>query len=170
MHSSFSGVRKVPPPQNDPNLTYAPGTCERAELKAMLERMSSERIDIPIIIGGKELRSGRTAQAVMPHKHSHVLADWHKASADHVRAAIQASNDARREWANWPWEDRVAVFQRAANLLSTSWRQTLNAATMLGQSKTAFQAEIDSASELIDFWRFNPHYAQELYDEQPISS
>jgi 1-pyrroline-5-carboxylate dehydrogenase len=170
MLSSFSGVRKIPAPQNDPNLTYAPGTCERAELKAMLERMSSERIDIPIIIGGKEIRSGRTGQAIMPHKHAHVLADWHKASADNVRAAIDASNAARREWANWPWEDRAAVFLRAATLLATTWRQTLNAATMLGQSKTAFQAEIDSASELVDFWRFNCAFAEELFTEQPISA
>ena len=170
MLSSFSGVRKVPAPQNDPNLTYAPGTCERAELKSMLERMSAERIDIPIIVGGKEIRSGRTAQAVMPHKHAHVLADWHKASSDHVRAAIDASNAARREWANWPWEDRAAVFLRAATLLATTWRQTLNAATMLGQSKTAFQAEIDSASELVDFWRFNCAFAEELFTEQPLSA
>jgi 1-pyrroline-5-carboxylate dehydrogenase len=170
MLSSFSGVRSVPPPQNDPNLTYAPGSCERAELKARLSAMAAERLDIPVIIGGKEIRTSRTAHAVMPHKHAHVLADWHKAGADDVRAAIQASNDARREWANWPWEDRAAVFLRAATLLSTTWRQTLNAATMLGQSKTAFQAEIDSASELVDFWRFNCAFAEELYNEQPIST
>jgi 1-pyrroline-5-carboxylate dehydrogenase len=170
MSASFSGARSVPPPQNDPNLTYAPGSCERAELKARLNAMAAERIDIPLIIGGKEIRSPRTAQAVMPHKHAHVLADWHKASADDVRAAIDASNDARRDWANWSWEDRAAVFLRAAELLTTTWRQTLNAATMLGQSKTAFQAEIDSASELVDFWRFNVAFAEELYQEQPRSS
>jgi 1-pyrroline-5-carboxylate dehydrogenase len=167
---SFSGARTVPPPQNEPNLTYAPGTCERAELKARLAAMSAERIEIPIIVGGKEIHTGRTVHAVMPHEHAHVLADWHKASADNVIAAVRAAGDARREWANWAWEDRAAVFLRAAELLTTSWRQTLNAATMLGQSKTAFQAEIDSACELIDFWRFNVAFAQELYHEQPMSS
>ena len=106
----------------------------------------------------------------MPHKHGHVLADWHKAGPSEVRQAIRAAASARREWANWPWEERAAVFLRAAELLTTTWRQTLNAATMLGQSKTVYQAEIDSASELVDFWRFNLAFAQELYQEQPIST
>ena len=167
---SFSGVRRVPPPQNEPNLSYAPGSPERAELKAKLKAMAAQRIEIPLVIGGREIRTGKTAQAVMPHKHAHVLADWHKAGKQEVEQAIKAALAARREWANWPWEERAAVFLRAAELLTTTWRQTLNAATMLGQSKTAFQAEIDSASELIDFWRFNVAFAQELYEEQPISS
>jgi len=170
MSSSFSGSRRVPPPVNEPNLTYAPGTCERAELKARLAGMAGERIEIPIIIGGKEIRTGRMSHAVMPHDHAHVLADWHMASAENVREAVRAAADARRDWANWPWEDRAAVFLRAAELLTSSWRQTLNAATMLGQSKTVFQAEIDSACELIDFWRFNVAFAEELYNEQPIST
>jgi 1-pyrroline-5-carboxylate dehydrogenase len=106
----------------------------------------------------------------MPHDHQHVLGDWHKATAKHVEMAITAARDAQREWANWPWEDRVAVFLKAADLLATTWRDTLNAATMLGQSKTAFQAEIDSACELIDFYRFNAAYAQDIYAEQPLSS
>jgi 1-pyrroline-5-carboxylate dehydrogenase len=106
----------------------------------------------------------------MPHDHQHVLADWHAAEPEHVHEAIAASKVAAREWASWRWEDRAAVFLRAAELLTTTWRQTLNAATMLGQSKTAFQAEIDSASELIDFLRFNAYFAQELYAEQPFSS
>jgi 1-pyrroline-5-carboxylate dehydrogenase len=131
--------------------------------------MSQERVEIPLVIGGRDVRSGDQAQAVMPHDHRHVLADWHVASREHVHQAIEAAREARNEWAAWPWEDRAAVFLRAAELLATSWRSTLNAATMLGQSKTAFQAEIDSACELIDFWRFNPHYAQELYAEQPES-
>jgi 1-pyrroline-5-carboxylate dehydrogenase len=168
--SAFSGVRRVPPPQNDPNLSYAPGSPERAELKATLKTMAGQRLDIPLVIGGREIRTGNTAHTVMPHKHGHVLADWHKAGKAEVEQAIQAAVDARREWANWPWEDRAAVFLRAAELLSTTWRQTLNAATMLGQSKTAHQAEIDAASELVDFWRFNVAFAQELYAEQPISS
>ena len=132
--------------------------------------MAGERIDIPLFIGGREVRTGDTAQSVMPHNHAHILADWHRATAKHVRQAIDAAREARREWANWAWEDRAAVFLRAAEMLSTTWRATLNAATMLGQSKTVFQAEIDSACELADFWRFNPAYAQDLYTEQPLSS
>jgi 1-pyrroline-5-carboxylate dehydrogenase len=132
--------------------------------------MAKERIEIPIIIGGKELRSGEIGHAVMPHAHEHVLADWHKATPEHVALAIESAREAQREWAFWPWEDRVAVFLKAAELLATTWRPTLNAATMLGQSKTAFQAEIDSACELIDFWRFNAQYAQEIYADQPLSS
>jgi 1-pyrroline-5-carboxylate dehydrogenase len=150
--------------------TYAPGTPERTAIKNRLTEMASERIEIPIIIGGKEFRTGETATSVMPHNHRHVLADYHKASAPNVRAAIDAARHARREWANWAWEDRAAVFLRAAELLATTWRATANASTMLGQSKTVFQAEIDSACELIDFWRFNPAYAQELYAEQPLST
>jgi len=167
---SFAGSRRVPPPQNDPNLTYAPGSPERAAIKARLADMAAERIEIPLVIGGREIRTGKTAHSVMPHKHGHVLADWHKAGAKEVQQAIAAAADARREWANWPWEDRAAVFLRAAELLTTTWRQTLNAATMLGQSKTVYQAEIDAASELVDFWRFNVAFAQELYQEQPSST
>jgi 1-pyrroline-5-carboxylate dehydrogenase len=168
--AGFSGTRRVPPPVNEPIKSYAPKSPERAELKSRLKEMANERIDIPIIIGGKDVHSGATATAVMPHDHKHVLADWHKASPSHVHEAIDAARKARVEWSNWAWEDRAAVFLRAAELLATTWRQTLNASTMLGQSKTAFQAEIDAACELIDFWRFNPAYGQELYDEQPLSN
>src|SRR5688500_8481789 len=167
--SAFNGNRRVPPPVNEPVRSYAPGSPERAELKARLEAMAGERIEIPLVIGGREVRTGRTAQAVMPHDHGHVLADWHKASAEHVEQAIAAAAAARRDWSAWGWEDRAAIFLKAGELLTTRWRSTLNAATMLGQSKTAFQAEIDAACETIDFWRFNPYYAQSLYDEQPIS-
>jgi 1-pyrroline-5-carboxylate dehydrogenase len=168
--AGFSGTRRVPPPLNEPVKSYAPNSPERAALKARLTEMANERIDIPVVIGGREVRTGGTARAVMPHDHRHVLADWHKASTRHVHDAVAAAREARAEWSNWAWEDRAAVFLKAAELLATTWRATLNAATMLGQSKTAFQAEIDSACELIDFWRFNPHYAQELYDEQPLST
>src|SRR5262245_16242283 len=167
--AAFAGNRRVPPPVNEPVRGYAPGSPERAELKARLKSMAAERIEIPLVIGGREVRSKDTAQAVMPHDHRHVTADWHKASREHVEKAIAAARDAHEEWSSWPWEDRAAVLLKAAELLATSWRATLNAATMLGQSKTAFQAEIDSACELIDFWRFNVAYAQQLYDEQPIS-
>jgi len=167
--SAFSAIRRVPPPANEPVRAYAPGSAEKASLKARLEAMAAERIDIPLVIGGKEVRTGDTMKAVMPHDHEHVLADWHRASGEHAQQAIDAAREARRDWADWPWEDRAAVFLKAAELLTTSWRDSLNAATMLCQSKTVFQAEIDSACELIDFWRFNPYYAQELYGEQPLS-
>jgi 1-pyrroline-5-carboxylate dehydrogenase len=167
--AAFAGVRRVPSPLNDPNRSYAPGSPERAELKARVEAMASEKIDIPIVIGGREIRTGRTARAVMPHNHRHVLGEYHLAGPEEVHQAVAAAAEARREWSSWPWEDRAAVLLRAAELLATTWRPTLNAATMLGQSKTAYQAEIDSASELIDFWRFNAYFAQELYAEQPIS-
>ena len=165
----FNGIRPVPPPVNERVLAYAPGSPERAELKARLASMAQVRTHIPLIIGGQEVKSGETAKAVMPHDHAHVLADWQKAGAEHVTQAIEAAVAARREWSRWPWEDRAAVFLKAAELLATTWRATVNAATMLGQSKTAFQAEIDSAAELVDFWRFNPYYAQQLYAEQPLS-
>jgi 1-pyrroline-5-carboxylate dehydrogenase len=132
--------------------------------------MAGEKIEIPVVIGGKSVRTGKTSPAVMPHDHKHVLADYHMAGPGEVQAAIAASREAWKDWSNWSLEDRAAVFLKAAELLTTTWRATLNAATMLNQSKTAFQAEIDSACELIDFWRFNPAFAQSLYEEQPISS
>ncbi len=168
--AAFAGNRCVPRPVNDVNRTYAPGTPERAELKARLDVMAGEEIDIPLIIGGREIRTGRTEPVVMPHDHRHVLARYHLADPEHLQQAIEASARAWRDWSGWPWPERAAVLLRAAELLSTTWRPVLNAATMLGQSKTAFQAEIDSASEMIDFWRFNAWFAQELYSEQPDSS
>jgi 1-pyrroline-5-carboxylate dehydrogenase len=168
--AAFAGVRRIPTPINDPNRTYAPGSPERAELKARLKTMAGERIDIPLVIGGKEIRTGKTAKSVMPHDHQHVLADYHLAGEAEIKQAIEAAAVARREWSAWPWEERAAILLKAAELLATTWRPILNAATMLGQSKTAYQAEIDAASEMVDFWRFNTHFAQELYQEQPISS
>ena len=170
LDAAFAGVRRVPEPVNEPTKSYAPGSPERAELKARLASMASEKIEIPLVIGGREIRSGRTEKAVMPHNHRHVLAEYHMAGPEHIEQAIAAAAAARREWASWPWQDRAAVLLRAAELLATTWRATVNAATMLGQSKTVFQAEIDSACEMIDFWRFNAAFAQELYTEQPISS
>ena len=167
--AAFAGVRRVPQPVNEPTKTYAPGSPERAELKARLKSMAGEKIDIPLIIGGREIRTGHMHKTVMPHVHGHVLAEYHTAGPEHIQQAIAASNAARREWAAWPWEDRAAVLLRAAELLATSWRATLNAATMLGQSKTVFQSEIDGACEMIDFWRFNAFFAQGLYEEQPFS-
>ena len=167
---AFAGSPSVPPPVNDVNLGYLPGSPERAALKARLSEIASASIEIPLVIDGRRVRTGRIRQVVMPHAHRHALADWHGAEAPHVAEAIEAARRAAREWGSWAWQDRAAVFLRAAELLATTWRATLNAATMLGQSKTALQAEIDSASELIDFWRFNPFYARQLYDEQPLSS
>lgn len=168
--ASLSAVRRVPAAVNEPVKSYAPGSPERAELKARLTSMATERVDIPIIIGGKEIRTGKTGQAVMPFDHGHVLADFHLATPELVQQAIAASLAARKEWANWPWEDRAAVILKAAELLTTTWKSTLNAATMLGQAKTVYQAEIDAACELIDFWRFNAQYAQEIYCDQPANS
>ena len=170
MSDVFAGRRRVPRPENDPNLSYAPGTPERAALKARLKQMADETVDIPIIIGGKEIRTGAIEKVVMPHKHGHVLGNFHKATEEHVRQAAEAAVKARKEWSSWSFEDRAAVFLRAAELLTTTWRSTVVAATMLGQSKTAFQAEIDAASELVDFWRFNVAFAQELLSEQPDST
>jgi 1-pyrroline-5-carboxylate dehydrogenase len=164
-----AAVRRVPPAVNEPVRSYAPGSPERDSLKERLRTMGGERIEIPLVIGGERIRTGETAHAVMPHRHQHVLADWHRARPSDVDHAIDAAAAAAREWSRWSWEDRAAVFLRAAELLTTTWRTTLNAATMLGQSKTAFQAEIDAACELIDFWRFNVHFAQQLYEQQPLS-
>ena len=166
----MSGKLQVPEPINEPILDHAPGSPEREELKRKLEEMAGQVVDIPLVIGGEEVRTGDTANLVMPHDHSHVLATYHRAGPDEIKKAIQASQEAHKEWAAWPWEDRVAVFLKAAELLATSWRSTVNASTMLGQSKTAHQAEIDAAAELVDFFRFNCSFAQELYEEQPISS
>jgi 1-pyrroline-5-carboxylate dehydrogenase len=165
----MNGNFRVPQPVNDPVRNYAPGSPERASIKKKLAAMSSEKIDIPLLIGGKEVRTGETATQVMPHRHGHVLATWHRAGPKEVQMAAQAAKDAHREWSNWSLEDRAAVFLRAADLLTTTWRDTINAATMLCQSKTIHQAEIDAACESVDFLRFNVHYAEKLYGEQPIS-
>jgi len=167
---SFSGIPRVPTPVNDFNRSYLPGSPERSELKARLKEMSSAQVDIPIVIGGKEIRTGKVQPVVMPHNHKHVLGQWHAAGPEQVQQAIAAAAEAGREWASWAWHERAAVLLRAAELLNTTWRATMNAATMLGQSKNAFQAEIDAAAEMVDFWRFNPYYAQQLYEEQTISS
>jgi len=169
MSAHFSGIRSVLPPVNEPIKSYAPGSPEKASLKARLASMAAETIDIPLVIGGKEIRTGDLGKAVMPHKHGHVLATYHHARPKDVHAAIAAAQAAKAEWASWPWEDRAAVFLKAADLLATSWRDTLNAATMLNQSKTVYQSEIDAACELIDFWRYNVAFAAKLYAEQPRS-
>jgi 1-pyrroline-5-carboxylate dehydrogenase len=167
---SAHGVFRIPEPYNEPVKGYEPGSPERDELRRRLDELSSERLEIPLVIGGEEVHTGDTFEAVMPHKRAHVLADVDKGGAAEVDRAIAAAAEAWEDWSRTPWEDRAAVFLRAAELLAGPWRQTLNAATMLGQSKTAHQAEIDSACELIDFWRFNVSYMRRIYEEQPISS
>jgi 1-pyrroline-5-carboxylate dehydrogenase len=167
---SAHAIVQLPPVENEPVRSYAPGTPERAELKQRLVEMQSERIEIPCVIGGREVRTGSTFEAVMPHRKQHVLADVHEGGGSEVEQAIAAAGDAWHDWSRTPWEERAAIFLRAAELLAGPWRSTLVAATMLGQSKTAHQAEIDAAAELIDFWRFNVHYMKRIYDEQPLSS
>ena len=159
---------RVPAPVNEPVFSYAPGTPERDELKAALSRLSGRDADIPVIIGGEEIRTGTTHALHAPHDHGLRLGVWHAAGAEEARRAIANTLEARREWASWPWEDRAAVFLKAAELLSTTWRSTLNAATMLGQSKTAFQSEIDAACETIDFYRFGAHFAEQIFSQQPV--
>jgi len=158
-----------PVPRNEPVLQYEPGSAERLELKAELERQQSTIVEIPVIIGGEEIRTGDLHDVVMPHDHRHVLARCHMAAETEAQAAIEASRAAWATWSTWPWQDRAAILLRAAELLAGPWRARLNAATMLGQSKTALQAEIDAACELIDFWRFNTHFASRIYSEQPQS-
>ena len=163
-------ITKVPPPVNEPVLSYAPGTPQRTELKKALRDLSARQIEIPLVIGGQEVRTGKTVDAVMPHCHRHVLAKVHQAGPAELQAAIQAARAAWRDWSAWSLERRAAVFLKAADLLATRYRPVLNAATMLGQSKTAYQAEIDAACELIDFFRWNVHFAERLYAEQPVSA
>ncbi len=165
-----NGIARIPVPINEPLRDYAPGSAEKASLKARLERMLGEQIEIPLILGGREVHTGKTGRSVCPHDHDHVLATYHQASGDEVAQAIEASQAAWAEWSEMPWQARAAVLLKAADLLAGPWRDTLNAATMLNQSKTVYQAEIDSAAELIDFWRFNAHYMQEIYEGQPNSS
>src|SRR5688572_849747 len=166
----MSGVWNIPIPYNEPVLSYAPGSPERVALKAALAAVGARQADIPAVVGGREVRSGVTHDVVAPHCHQRVLAKVHQADRKTIDAAMTAAVDAQRDWGNWRFEDRAAVFLKAAELLATRYRQLLNAATMLGQSKTAFQAEIDSACELIDFLRFNVHFAERIYREQPDSS
>jgi len=160
---------KVPEPKNEPILSYAPGSPEKAALKAELKRLSSMQIEVPLVIGGKEIKTGKTGEMRIPHNHEHLLGTYHKAGAAEVQMAIDAALKAQKEWAQMPWEQRASIFLKAADLLAGPWRATINAATMLGQSKTAIQAEIDSACELIDFWRFNAHYMAQIMADQPYS-
>lgn len=165
----MNGQFRIPVPQNEPIRSYAPGSPERAALKSALATMAGEVTDIPALAGNKELRTGRTVAVTSPHRHAHRLAEVHQVDAAGLDGAIAAAVEAQAEWASWRFEDRAAVFLKAADLLAGPWRDRVNAATMLGQSKTAFQTEIDAACELIDFLRFNVHFAERVYAEQPMS-
>ena len=167
---SAPGIFRPPSAVNEPVKSYAPGSPERAELRARLGEMAAERIHIPNVIGGERVETGTTFETVMPHRHSHVLADVEKGGAAEIERAIAAARAAHPAWSRTPWHERVAVFQRAAELIAGPWRSTINAATMLNQSKTAYQAEIDAACETIDFLRFNAEYLVRIYGEQPVSS
>jgi 1-pyrroline-5-carboxylate dehydrogenase len=166
----MSGIWNIPIPRNEPVLSYAPGSPERTALKSALTTVGSRPIEIPAVVAGREIRTGVTHDVISPHCHRRVLAKTHQADRATIDAAVKAAVEAQRDWGHWRFEDRAAVFLKAAELLATTHRQLMNAATMLGQSKTAFQAEIDSACELIDFLRFNVHYAERIYREQPDSS
>ena len=165
-----NGFFKVPVAKNEPILSYAPGTKERAELKKQIEEFRSTEMDIPMYIGGEEIRTGKKIAIHPPHDIKHTLGHYHQGDETHVYKAIDAALDARKQWAEMPWEQRAAIFLKAADLVSGPYRQKLNAATMLGQSKNAFQAEIDSACELADFYRFNVQYMTQIYNDQPDSA
>jgi len=157
-----SAIFEVPIPINEPVLTYAPGTPERRAVKEELERQASKVAKIPLVIGGQEIDTAEKGMLVMPHDHGHVLAEYSMAGEEELKAAVNAALDVRAQWYSMPWEHRASIFLKAADIITGPWRQRLNAATMLGQSKTIYQAEIDVVCEHEDFLRFNVHYAQEI--------
>ena len=160
----------VPVPVNEPVRGYAPGSPERAALTSALESMMSSEVEIPLRIGGDKVTTGRVGDCQAPHDHGHLLGRYHKASAEQVSQAIEAARNAHADWSRMPWQSRAAVFLKAADLLATTYRDALNGSTMLGQSKTVFQAEIDAACELIDFFRYNTHYLQQIYGQFKLGS
>ncbi|HCG37330.1 MAG: hypothetical protein SGVNAXEH_000047 [Holophagaceae bacterium] len=166
----MSDLLKIQEPINEPVKNYEPGSTDRKMLQATLTNMSSEQIDMPLWINGKAVRTGRTGQAIMPHRHQHVVGQYHQAGDSEVQSAIKAALNVHHEWSSWPWEKRAQIFLKAADLLAGPWRDRINASTMLGQSKTAHQAEIDAACELIDFFRFNVHFYEKALQLQPIST
>lgn len=166
MSNAYFEIRE---PKNEPVYSYAPGTPERKKLKEELKRQKSGQVEIPAIIGGKEVKTDRQADVFIPHDHSHKLGAVHLCGEKEVAMAIQSALEVRKKWAKMPWEHRVSIFKKAADLLSGPWRYKMNAATMLGQSKTAYQSEIDAIAELADFFRFNAYYLTEIYKDQPYS-
>jgi len=170
MNLMNNAVIQTPVPVNEPVLNYAPGSPEKKALKAALEEMASHQVEIPIVIGGKEIRTGNLGKVVMPHNHAHVLGTYHKAGPQEVQLAIDTAVAAQAEWEKFRWEERASIFLKAAELLAVKYRAKMNACAMLNGGKTVYQAEIDAACELIDFLRFNVRYAQEIYEKQPESS
>ncbi len=170
MHLMNNGVINVPTPENEPVYDYAPGSPERARLKAALEKMASGVLEIPLVINGEEIKTGNTGKVTMPHDHGKVIGEYHKARPEDVQAAIDSAVAAQPMWQSFRWEERAAIFLKAAELLAVKYRYELNAGAMLVGGKTAFQAEIDAACELIDFLRFNVYYAEQIYRNQPVSS
>lgn len=162
-------VQMMPAPKNEPAKDYASGSPERILISDALREVSKESVEMPLVIDGKPVCTGRTETAVMPHDHNHVLGHAHLGGRSEIQKAIVAAKVAQKDWSRWSWTERAAVFSRAADLLATRWRYKLNAATMLGQSKTVHQAEIDAAAELIDFWRFNVRFMHQIYADQPLS-
>jgi 1-pyrroline-5-carboxylate dehydrogenase len=165
----MDAIFKVPTPINEPVHSYAPGDSHREPLKRRLSAMAAEKIEIPLLIGGREVRTGKTRKVVMPHAHREVLAEFHLAGPAELKQAADAALKAKADWERLAWQDRAAIFLKAADLLSGAWRDTLNSATMLGQSKNVFQAEIDAACEFIDFLRFIAHFYERILGEQPLS-
>ncbi|MEE4137141.1 MAG: L-glutamate gamma-semialdehyde dehydrogenase [Desulforhopalus sp.] len=165
-----NGVIKIPAPRNEPVLAYAPGSPEKSKLKKALADAAEKILEIPLIIGGKRVTSGKQGKVVMPHDHRHLLATYHQAEANEVKMAINAALAAQAKWQAFRWEERCAIFLKAAELLAGKYREKINAGAMLAGGKSVFQAEIDAACELIDFLRYNVAYAQEIYEKQPESS
>ena len=164
------GTFSYPMPVNEPVLSYAPGSPERKRLKEVLSELKKQKMDIPMYIGAKEVRTNKKGEIHPPHEIKHLLAHYHKGDEKHVQHAIEAALAAKEKWSAMNWENRASIFLRAADLIATKYRPYMNGTTMLGQSKNPFQAEIDSACELIDFLRFNVHFLSEIYKQQPISS
>jgi len=164
-----NSILNVPFPANEPVRMYEPGSSERESIKRRLAQLMGEEIEIPVVIGGERIETGKMGECRAPHDHSHRLGRYHKAGPEEIERAIAAARTAHAQWSSMSWESRAAIFPQAAELLAGPWRDTLNAATMLAQSKNVFQAEIDSACELIDFFRFNAFYMEQVYSEQPDS-
>ena len=165
-----NSIFTIAAPENEPILNYPPGSGERVRLQREIERQAGMSLDIPLIIGGREIRTGKTADICMPHDHAHVLGRFHKAGEKEIRLAIDAALEAKSQWEELPWQQRASLALKAARLISVKYRYILNAATMLGQSKNVFQAEIDATCELADFLRFNTHYLSAIYQLQPAST